>query len=82
MATRQEGSFVATDCGGNEYTVIMYRDVIDTTTQHSHVPTQAPAALGELRTSDGRDVNRIEKGSYEIVGHPMIPITSDDPNAP
>ena len=82
MATRQEGSFVATDAGGNEYTVFMYRDMIDTTNMHSRTRTQVPAALGELKTSDGRHVNRIDKGSYEIVGRPMIPISSDDPNAP
>lgn len=82
MVTRQEGSFEAADADGNIYTVIMYRDMIDTTTSHSRVRTQSPAALGELRTTDGRFVNRLEKGSYEIVGRPMIPITSDDPNAP
>ena len=82
MATRREGSFVARDADGNEYTIIMYRGMIDTTHMHSRVRTEVPARLGELRTSDGRHVNRIAKGSYEIVDRPMVPITSDDPNAP
>lgn len=82
MASRREGSFVAVDSDANEYTVIMYRDLVNTTTLQSRVPTHMRAALGELRTSDGRCVNRIEKGTYEIVGRPMIRITSDDPNAP
>ena len=82
MATRQEGSFVATDAAGNEYTVIIYRDLIDASNMHSRTRTQVPAKLGKLSTTDGRHVNYIDKGSYEIVGRPMIHITSDDANAP
>ena len=82
MVTRQEGSFVATDAAGNEYKVVIYRDLIDTSHLQSRTRTQAPAKLGKLRTTDGRHVNRIDKGSYEIVDRPMIQITSDDPNAP
>lgn len=82
MTTRQEESFVATDADGNEYTVFNYCEMIDTTDSRSRMPTQVPAKMGNLRTSDGRAVNRVAKGSYEIVGLPMIPITSDDINAP
>ena len=80
--TNHEGSFQATDNNGNEYTIHMFRDRIDTTTMRSGVRTLAPAALGELKTEDGRHVNRIDKGSYEIVDFSMIPLTSDDPKAP
>lgn len=82
METRQEGAFVAKDAAGNEYTVVVYRDTIDTTTMHSRTRIRVPAERAELRTTDGRDVNYIDKGSYEIVDRPVIPITSDDPNAP
>ena len=82
MTTRQEGSFTAVDGDGNEHTVNIFRGMIASTHLSSRVRTQMPARLRELRTSDGRAVNRIDKGSYEIVDHPMIPITSDDPNAP
>lgn len=82
MTTRIEKSFTAVDSEGNEYTVTQYRKMIDTTTDRSAVRTQTPAALAELRISDGRYVNYKGKGTYEIVDQPMIPITSDDPNAP
>ena len=81
MTTRNEGSFVATDSEGNEYTITIYREMIDTTTNSSKVRTQTPAAIATLRTSDGRYVNYIRKGSYEIVDSSMISITSDAPNA-
>ncbi len=80
--TLHEGSFQASDAAGNTHTIHMFRDRIDTTTMRSQTRTSAPATLGELKTDDGRHVNRIDKGAYEIVDRPMIPLTPDDPNAP
>jgi len=38
---------------------------------------------GELKAADGRHVNFVRKGVYELVdGFNLIPLTSDDPNAP
>lgn len=46
-------------------------------------PRKAPDAQHDLKTSDGRWVNYVAKGVYDIVGVPiMIRVTSDDPNAP
>ena len=76
------GSFIAVDDDGNEYTIGIYRDVIDTTTHHSTRREQTYSSLATLLTDDGRHVNRVDQGAYEIVGHPMIPLTSTDPSAP
>lgn len=76
------GSFVARDNDGNEYTIGIYRDMIDTTTMHGPRGMESPSSLATLKTEDGRCVNRISQGSYEIVGRPMIPLTSTDPVAP
>jgi hypothetical protein len=46
-------------------------------------PRKAADALHDLKTDDGRWVNYVAKGVYDIVGVPlMIRVTSDDPNAP
>jgi hypothetical protein len=46
-------------------------------------PRKARDAQHDLKTDDGRWVNYVSKGVYEIVAIPvMIRITSDDPNAP
>ena len=85
MAMQQVGSFPAVDNDGNKYTVNMYRKIIDNPDHASSVPTQTLGRLTELRTSDGRSVKRIDKGSYEIIGllgNPTTRITSGDPNAP
>jgi hypothetical protein len=38
--------------------------------------------LGELWTTDGHRVNRLDKGHYEIIGWTDVEVWSDDPNAP
>jgi len=75
-----KGTFRARDAKGNEYTVQViatYREL----TYLSEPSETVENALKELKLTDGRHVNRIEKGKYAIVGIPMIEITSDDPNA-
>ena len=78
MTWREEGLFLATDADGNKYTIIMLRKWVDTSDEASPTWTGVPRYL----TIDGRRVNRIKKGVYEIIARPRILITSDDPNAP
>lgn len=71
--------FDATDVDGNIYRVYVYVNIVGFSDLSGRRAERR--GLMELKTGDGRHVNAIEKGRYEIVGHPMIPITSDDPNA-
>lgn len=78
---KREGSFVARDAEGNEYTIYIYCAQIDVTTGHSPHREYADG-MRELRTEDGRAVNRIARGTYEIVGPVAVRVSSDDPAAP
>jgi hypothetical protein len=76
------GTFSAVDKDGKEYTVHEY-------TRITGIPATRETPAGEmevgkfLKTSDNQDVNRIDKGKYEIVSvFGNIPLTSDDPHAP
>ena len=76
---RQTGSFVATSEDGEEYTIHEFTKFIDVGTRRD--PTRQIRGLRELRTEDGRAVNHLEKGRYEIVQTGQI-LMSDDPDAP
>jgi len=78
---KREGSFVARDADGNQYTIDIYVDQIDVTHQGS-LRREYADGLRELRTEDGRAVNRIARGTYEIVGPVPVRVSSDDPAAP
>jgi hypothetical protein len=70
--------FLATDAEGNACTVVAYRPWRPT-------PTRADSGagywgMGELSLEDGRSVNRLEQGVYEIAATGTR-ITSEDPNA-
>ncbi len=80
MGMRIENSFIAIDGRGKQYKILVIRHSSESRTMHGRYET--PDALASLQTDDERAVNWIEKGKYEIVGNPMIPITTDDPNAP
>lgn len=80
MVLQNEGSFVATDDDGQPYTVVIHRHVSDTGAQLD--PRSAAPGNLILRTTDGKKVNRINKGHYEIESQPNIPIYSNDPTAP
>jgi hypothetical protein len=73
MATvfRPHGSFVAMDCNQNRYVIEVLHEVIRRPNCES-----PPRAL--LKTSDNRLVQRIEKGSYEIIDSGRL-LRSDDP---
>jgi hypothetical protein len=76
------GKFTAHDEGGRAYTVYMLQG------EHEGIGddrrrTMLPDAKLEMRTDDGRHVNFLGPGEYEIVdGTRTIRITSTDPNAP
>jgi hypothetical protein len=74
------GVFFARDQDGRRYRLHRWRQVLDTGTQ-DNFGAERPGPE-EIRTVDGRAVNYLGKGRYEIVGHPMVPLTSDDPEAP
>lgn len=84
MSMQKVGSFKAQDADGKQYTIGMYREKIDTTHLRSKSRESVLGSLLTLQTDQWHHVNRIDKGSYEIL-HPnygTIPITSDDPQAP
>lgn len=77
--TTQTGEFRARNEDGQEYVIEVHTNWIDAGTMKDP-NAKIPAALKELWTSTGERVNRIEKGTYEIVSSGLI-LTSTDPNA-
>lgn len=75
--TRHQSSFTAEGSDGRIYTVDVFVDILDASSHGN--PFAEVEGLKSLRTRNGRTVNYIEKGKYEIVGGPTL--TSDDPNA-
>jgi hypothetical protein len=71
------GSFVAKDEAGNLHTVDIYQDFID---NRPHLPLPGMKAM----KCNGRHVNPVEKGRYEMLGpgRSIIKLSSDDPAAP
>jgi hypothetical protein len=75
-------TFTATERGGASHTIHELRGEHDVRTMFTG-PRKAQDALHDLKTDDGRWVNYVSKGVYDIVASPvMIRVTSDDPNAP
>jgi hypothetical protein len=72
------GSFMARSVSGNKVEIFISQEM----TGVPNVSGKGEMGALILKTKDGKDVNRIEKGSYEIVGSPAIAVTSSDPNAP
>lgn len=58
--------FVAKDEDGKEYIIVETREFIDTTDQHGKTTT-TPLA-GKFATIDGRGVDRVARGHYELLG--------------
>lgn len=75
----QTGSFEAQGGDGRQYTLYVFTTFHEAWNGSGY---DRVAGLKSIRLGDGRSVNRVDKGRYEIVGRPMIPLTSDDPAAP
>jgi len=76
---RHTGAFVAVDEKGNKQTLHVFTDICDARTFDD--PDAELEGLMQIRTEDGKAVNRLGKGKYKIVQTEEI-LTSDDPNAP
>jgi hypothetical protein len=77
--TKQIQTFRAQAIDGKEFVIHVFQDIIEIRTNDG---IEEVEGLKSMKTSDGRSVNFIEPGSYEIVGFPNIPISSKDPDAP
>ena len=75
-------TFTATERNGTSHTIHELQGEHDSGTSFSG-PRKGPDKQRDMKTDDGRWVNYVSKGVYEIVAIPvMIRVTSDDPNAP
>ncbi len=74
-----KGSFRAHSRNGEEFIVFIFQEMGDVSKRSDPDETETKLTLQLI---DGRPVTRIDKGSYEIVGVPTIPLTSADPKAP
>ncbi len=72
-------TFEAKDQGGRAQVLRVYAPAISAGTRGN--PNATTQGLKEIRTADGRSVNRIAKGHYAILFPPMD-LFSDDPDAP
>lgn len=71
--------FTAIDPGGEEIVIFIEHGILDQTFGRQGEKRRFPG----LRTEDGRYVNYIRKGEYEIVDEDgNTPISSNDLNAP
>jgi hypothetical protein len=73
-----KGSFKAKAADGTEFDILIFQEVIDTSDMQGRSEMPGPVTL---KTRDGRYVNAIKKGHYQIVDVPVIPLTSNDPKA-
>lgn len=72
------GSFKAKDTAGNQFTIMVYREVIEVS-DLSGSDTMAGDYL--FRSADGTPVDRLGKGRYQILRQPPVEVTSDASNA-
>jgi len=49
---------------------------------HDRERARIEPGLLRLTTTDGRAVNRIDRGDYRLIDSPYTRLSSDDPNAP
>lgn len=71
-------NFIATDSEGKEYKIFIYIDYYKANSFDK--PNDVVQGPKTLETSDGRKVNRIEKGKYQIVPTGTI-LLSKSPDA-
>lgn len=82
MRTNQVGSFVARDEEGRKYTINILTYTVNVGNR-TDPNAEREGMTSSLRTVEGKAVNRLDKGKYEML-HPVrnVRLTSDDPNAP
>ena len=78
--TERRGEFRARDGFGHWHTVIVFQQIVDASTETDRNAEMLGSKI--LQTEDGRSVNQVSKGLYEIVDRPTVRLASDDPNAP
>jgi hypothetical protein len=71
--------FTATDEGGIEHRLLVYQNFIRAGTFDD--PSAVVAGLTRILTEDGKLVNCVRKGEYEIV-ETGVHLRSSDPDAP
>jgi hypothetical protein len=72
-------SFPAVDEHGASHTLNVFVEILDARTFGN--PHGEVEGIKSIRTQDGMAVNRLDKGSYQIVSTGQI-LSSDDPGAP
>ena len=82
MRTDCVGSFVARDGEGRQYTIQILTYTVNVGNR-SNPDAEREGMTSSLRTAEGQPVNRLAKGTYEML-HPIrnVRLTSDDPKAP
>jgi hypothetical protein len=76
---QQSGTFKAYGADGQEYTIVVFTQVVHEATGSSARPEEG---VRRMQTSDRRTVNWLKKGKYRIRDrHQDIVVTSNDPNA-
>lgn len=76
---RRDRSFTAIDPDCQPVTLHVMVDVVDAGTRRD--PTATVDGFKSIETNDGKTVQRIDKGVYQIVATEQR-LTSDDPDAP
>ena len=76
---RRTGTFMVDGNDGRSYTIYIYTDFINAGTLDD--PRAEIEGLKELRTSDGKAVNRLSKGEYQVVQTGVI-LRSSESDAP
>ncbi len=79
MGYRKTGSFIATDEGGKEYTILEYTEYVSTNDLSGS--SEMETGYKRLKTLNGDDVSPLEssKNKFQIIkGNPII-ITTTDP---
>ena len=77
---RKIKEFTAYSENGEEVTIIVYKNFIDTTSKDNFELGESLPGIMELWTADNQIVNRIERGRYQIVDSGLY-LISDDPGA-
>lgn len=79
MALHPKQTFTARDENNQKHQIVLWVDRVNVGSYEN--PDATIEGIQKLATRDGRPVNYIEKGKYQVVVGGAI-LTSDDPDAP